>query len=613
MGEWLESEVEADAEAGAPDSMSAAVTLALDGARHDPHLREDIKAYFHRQQILMATQIEHLHEQFRQLRLKRLSEVMKLAAQSITVTIGVLFLGMTVVIVWQAANSRSLVIDAFSVAPHLAEEGYSGETLAREFKDRIAKYGEDSKSARAPASYENAWGKEVEVEIPETGLSFGQIEHFLRERFGHDSHISGEVIQGGDKLVITVRVGDEPADRAEGDTASLDALMDKVALGVYARTEPFRYAMWLVNAKRLEEARTVFLQLANSPSREDRIWSWVGLLNVVETFPEGEKDIGRALALDPSFGHLWFDQLPYDKFRGHDEAMLTHARTGLRYAPGEREKRVTALGSDWAQTEEKATIFHETADFQEEITVWRSMDGRPDYAGLIGEENSSVAIALTSLHDPEQAAATLGKTQTDKQLLERDSYVGTAHSLLSASLGNWQEAARQLEEAEAYLASTDSFGASTVPALLKPLHALALAHIGRAAEAESMAASLPADCYDCVIARARIADIKGDQNEANRWFAEAVRQGPSLPRAWQFWGESLLARGDLVGAEKKFESAAKLGPKWADPLKGMGDIALHQGKREKALRFYDQAIALAPAWKEAASARAAAASTQTAN
>jgi hypothetical protein len=52
----------------------------------------------------------------------------------------------------------------------------------------------------------NAWTSELSIEIPETGLSIGELERALKTRFGHDQHIDGELVQtekGG--LALTVR------------------------------------------------------------------------------------------------------------------------------------------------------------------------------------------------------------------------------------------------------------------------------------------------------------------------------------------------------------------------------------------------------------------------
>src|SRR5581483_4896631 len=115
MAEGLDAE-EAVAEVEAAiDSTGAATAMALEGARYDPLLRASIKAYFQQQQHLMSAQVEHLHEQFKNLKLKHVGEWLRLAMQTVTLAIGALFLTVIGGVVWQAAHSQSLVIDSLTV------------------------------------------------------------------------------------------------------------------------------------------------------------------------------------------------------------------------------------------------------------------------------------------------------------------------------------------------------------------------------------------------------------------------------------------------------------------------------------------------------------------
>ena len=49
-----------------------------------------------------------------------------------------------------------------------------------------------TESDRPASSFQNNWGSEIKVEIPETGLTFGELDKLLRDKFGHASHVSGE-------------------------------------------------------------------------------------------------------------------------------------------------------------------------------------------------------------------------------------------------------------------------------------------------------------------------------------------------------------------------------------------------------------------------------------
>ncbi|WP_426028200.1 hypothetical protein [Brevundimonas sp. TWP2-3-4b2] len=128
------------------------------------------------------------------------------------------------------------------------------------------------------------------------------------------------------------------------------------------------------------------------------------------------------------------------------------------------------------------------------------------------------------------------------------------------------------------------------------LDARYLALSGRMPEAAELAAGLRNDCYPCLIVRGELAAWSGDAPASDRWFAEAVRQGPSLPSTHSAWGQARLARGDLPGAIRMFREAQARGPRWADPLKFEGDALARQGDHRAALRRYEAALDRAPNW-----------------
>jgi tetratricopeptide (TPR) repeat protein len=129
--------------------------------------------------------------------------------------------------------------------------------------------------------------------------------------------------------------------------------------------------------------------------------------------------------------------------------------------------------------------------------------------------------------------------------------------------------------------------------------------------ADALITTTPLDCYLCVRVRGQISAIKRDWPSAERWFAEAARQAPSLPFAFSEWGEMLLAKGDIDGAITKFESAHKKTPHFADALKGWGEALARQGQAKGALAKFDEALEYAPNWKELKEAREAVAKQKT--
>lgn len=94
---------------------------------------------------------------------------------------------------------------------------------------------------------------------------------------------------------------------------------------------------------------------------------------------------------------------------------------------------------------------------------------------------------------------------------------------------------------------------------IRPLEALAKARDGDVAGAETLIETTAADCYLCLRVRGQIATEKHDWPTAERWFAEATRQAPSLPFAFTDWGVERLAHGDTDGAIAVLQRAHEVG------------------------------------------------------
>ncbi|HEY8003473.1 MAG TPA: hypothetical protein VIE16_04555, partial [Phenylobacterium sp.] len=129
-----------------------------------------------------------------------------------------------------------------------------------------------------------------------------------------------------------------------------------------------------------------------------------------------------------------------------------------------------------------------------------------------------------------------------------------------------------------------------------PLEASALSHTGERAAAEALIGKTPLDCYLCVRVRGQIAADQKDWANADRWFAEAVRQAPSPPFAEAEWAQVRLARGDADGAIRLAKSAAVKGPRFADPLETWGQALMAKGDFAGASERFAAADKLAPHW-----------------
>src|SRR6185437_7766083 len=164
----------------------------------------------------------------------------------------------------QAHADHGLAIEAFSVPPDLAQRGLTGQVVASEVLDRLAglQADTDAVSQRPASTYSNDWGKDIKVEIPETGVSIGELDRTLREWLGSQVRITGEVIRTSAGVAVTARAGEAEGRRFEGPEGDIDRLVGQAAEAIYAETQPYRYAVYLYAHGRQDEALAIYQRLA---------------------------------------------------------------------------------------------------------------------------------------------------------------------------------------------------------------------------------------------------------------------------------------------------------------------------------------------------------------
>ena len=103
------------------------------------------------------------------------------------------------VMVWDAAHSDGCD-RAFSVPPDLAQAG----SPARWWRTNCWTAWRDRHSAQpipfAPPQLCQQDGDDIKMEIPETGISVGELDRFLREWLGHETISAGAVFRTATEL-----------------------------------------------------------------------------------------------------------------------------------------------------------------------------------------------------------------------------------------------------------------------------------------------------------------------------------------------------------------------------------------------------------------------------
>ena len=579
------------------DSNGLALDLAMEAARNDPSLRDEVSAFLADQRKMMADQRHHLHEQLKQLHLGIFEKWLGVLLRLATLCVGIAAATGAVMMVRDAANSRGLIIEPFSVPPDLAARGLTGQAVASQVLDTLTELQNHTNSFRPPQSYSNNWGSDLKVEIPETGISLGELRHFLREWLGSDTHITGEVWRTGTGIAIIARAGGERGEPVFGTEEDLGNVIRKTAENVYRATQPYRYANYLdrfyydvapvpADAKaRLDQAQAIYRRLTYDPNPLERAWAWNALGTQAWA---GRGDAGAAIAYYRTALSIvpdhptWLSALVQWTWEyGHAAESLAAAERYVKVFPENRAQqiRMASYKGDYAEAARIAAL------------------SRANPANPTGYDigNWNLGVALASQHDAEGARRVLGEPLRFPSLYNRTFRARNA-VLTLAALQDWQAVLTREPAAEQEMRATQvgwDFD-SHFNRIMRPWLALAKAHLGDIAGGQSLIATTPLDCYDCVRVRGQIAAIAGVQ--ADTWFARAIHDGPSLPFAYHDWGRWLLARGKSDEAIVQFTIANQRGPKFADPLEGWGEALMMKNQSHLALAKFVEAEKFAPNW-----------------
>ena len=514
-------------------------------------------------------------------------------------------------VVWSASRTTGLVIQPFSVPPELVEDGLDGRAAAALFQDELLRLEAETTSARPPASFRNDWSEGITIEVEAGGLSLTDAYSALTRWLGQETYVSGGLSRTPDGLELVVRSSDGTTVTVQGDPAdSPGDLMRTAAERVYEQTQPYRYALYLVGKANalpagpeqealLDRRRAILTTLLDGPSQTDRLWALIGLSGTRDTTSSrGSVSILQAaLEIDPEHPDALAELLQHHAGFGHAEASLGNAQRLLASLSNPRNQAKVAEDRQQLYPIVSAAVVAELqGDWLQALELYtRLLNSDLQTASEYRDDRVRVLIAL---HQP---SALQRLIEADELRVRGGGDPGNGRPRLraraAADLDQWPQALAMLEAVEA---ARDP----TVPMYFTPgtqnsdwpRLAYARARTGDLAGAQTLIEATPLDCYPCVRERARIAELAGDRAGADRWSAEARRQGPSLPLAFAERGQMLMARGDPAGAIAFYEQAVERGPRWADPQKYWGDALMAQGDEAGAIRKYRAAADRAPQW-----------------
>ena len=586
-----------------PDTHDA-IEIAMKAIATGADQHASARTVLEKHAVLLDVQSRREQEEWALLRLQRLTRWIFMGAAAIVL----LGLGGTL---WAASQSRSLIVEPFSVPPALAERGVTGEVVAARVLDRLAEMQRQTVSIRAEDSYSNNWQDNVEVNVLDSGFSVGELWRALRQWLGKETRISGEIITVPDgSLVMTTRAGvlSSPPVTAEG--GDLDVLVQRGAEGVYAVTQPYRHAILMNRLRRFAEAEPALIALTRVEDPLERRWGYSGLSFFHRVRGDTDAAVANArmaLEIDPQMVPALANLASAHVVLGRDERALAYyqashsssRRKASEYAPLVLQAN-TAGNNSW--------ISARLGDSDGLLAAYRDMAiADPSRASPIADAEHDVWAAILK-HDWGRARSGLAAlTVSDDDRLELDAI--KAGLALAAAL-ELEDASAARSATEAYRLAEDALAmamAENTPETARAVdlydrtnvyptiaHGLALG--GQSNEAKALIDQTPLDCYDCVVARGHVAALSGNRRAAEHWWREAIRIGPSIPMGYEALGRSRLLAGDASGALTLFLTAQEKGPRWADLVKGEADALVSLGRAREALRRYSAAAERAPRW-----------------
>lgn len=604
-----------EAEAGQEARASAeafAAAVAADQAKRDPAVARATERFLQQQASLLKSQedelneqralrLAHLQSQHREGKLRRIGQRLRLGFQVFTILIfSLLGLGLLVMI-HDAFTSQSVVVEPFDTPPALAARGLNGKVVAGGLLDELTRLQAATRSSTVKRHLSNAWTNDARVEVPETGISIGEIDRMLKSRFGHDVHIGGDLVQtDAGQLALTVRGDGVLPKTFTGAAADLAKLTTQAAEYVYGQSQPATYAVYLTNDGRDAESiafiQTAFARVTNDEDKAYLLNNWANSLqNTGRPIQESLVLYQKAIELKPDFWTAYSNVANVQMVLGREEdAWRTMEK--MRKASGGRPGKAREI---LYQNEDSLTW---------NLLPWR-LETAQDAAANGGVGTSvtaggpSIADIDVRLHDPVDAEFQLRTAQSDAGDPTLVAIGHFAHGRLAAEAGDTARAAAELEAFGVGFANpivSSNYGGYNC--WIAPAEEAA----GRPDKADAVLAE--AGRYvDCYRFRGDILDHRGHWAGAQKAYADAVALAPDLPAGYYSWGVALARHGDLAGAVAKLAAANQHGPGWADPLKAWGDVLARQGRWAQALAKYDAALKFAPAWTELHQARAAAA------
>ena len=606
-------------EAGIEAKLSAeafAAAVAADLANYDPGVARATEAFLERQASLLKSQddqlnaeravrLAHLHSQSLEGRIRRVGQRIRVGMQIFVAVIAtVIGLGLLVMLL-DAFTSRSVVVNAFKAPAALAGRGLTGDVVASGVLDGLQKLQTATRTPTKILNTTSAWASDVKIEVPETGVSIGEINRLLHQRFGHDVHIDGDLIQTGtDGLTLTVRGDGVPAKSFTGGADDLEKLSTEAAEYIYGRSQPIQYATYLQDADRMaEEVAFTREAYARATTETERATlakyladGYAGLNEPAEAVEQYRLVLASLPRHSSFWWKTWADMLSELPYTNGEEGAW---REGRRFLSEANAAPDNARPPPYDFGAAAQLVW----DMPLELKTTLADAGRTGGAGMSSfSAGPALADIYALMHDPEQAARAISRSDPNDYLTKAEAPLLKGYTALDKG-----DAAGAIAPLEAF-AKIWRADPNLKNYYIDSLCFLGLAYGLNGASAKAEAVFKEAGPWSlCYAFHGDVLAHAGDVAGAQRVWSEGLRLAPDLPTVYLHRGRYELDHGDLNGAAADFSTASAKAPHFADPLKAWGDLLGREGQWKLALAKYDEALKYAPAWAELHQVRDAAA------
>ena len=125
--------------------------------------------------------LAHLRNQLARADIRRSGLRLRVAFQLFIALVATVIGAGILVMLRDAFTSRSVVVESFDAPAALAERGVTGKVVAGGLLDELRRLQSATRADAAKRELSSAWAGEIELAVPEAGISYGEMSRLLKD------------------------------------------------------------------------------------------------------------------------------------------------------------------------------------------------------------------------------------------------------------------------------------------------------------------------------------------------------------------------------------------------------------------------------------------------